>query len=140
MIRLTPFSALFGLAACAGSAPDVISSMNYLQEPIDAVCARNALVDEEGFAASATIAQTGGAEQIDATFNKTLPLTVIVRRQSDGTGEVSVFARLEEGTTPLDRRKASFAVTTADEAIYRQCTADGKINPDDGTVILEAQE
>ncbi|WP_370336178.1 hypothetical protein [Parvularcula marina] len=140
MIRLTLISSVALLAACASNDDNTISSMNYLQAPIEAACARDALIDEEGFAAVTSIRQIGGAEQIDATFNQDMPVTVIVRRQDDGTGEVSVFTRLEEGATPLERRKANFAVTTADETIYRQCTADGKINPGDADVIIEAQE
>ncbi|MEM9233135.1 MAG: hypothetical protein AAGA69_02725 [Pseudomonadota bacterium] len=140
MIRLTLIPSFFLLFACSTDRADTISSMNYLQEPIDAACARNALIDEEGFAAVTAISKRGGAEQIEATFNDDLPLSVIVRRQQDGTGEVSVFARLPADSTPLTRRKANFAVQTADEVIYRQCTADGQINPGDGDVIIEAQE
>lgn len=141
MIRLSLIVVIIILAGCSSNSTNTISSMNYLQEPIDAVCVRSALADEDGFAAVTAIRRTGGAEQIEAIFNDDLPITVIVRRQDDGTGEVSVFTRISPDIDPLQRREAEYAVRAADEAIYRQCTTDGQLNPDgDGDVILDAQE
>lgn len=129
-----------GLGACTNANMTTISSMNYLQEPIDPVCVRTALAGAEGFASKTPIRQRGGAREIDVIFNGDMPITAIVRRLPNGTGEVSVFTRVPKDLDPLQRREAAFAVEAADEVIYRQCTADGKINPGDSDVVIEAQE
>lgn len=140
MIRQIFSSSLFIVTACATQKTETISSMNYLMEPIKVSCVRTALLEQDGFSVIADVRNIGGSQQFDATFNDDLPLKIIVRTQADGTGEVSVFSRISADASPLKRREAAYAVEAADETIYRQCTADGKINPDDADVIIEAQE
>lgn len=131
---------LIGLGACAASDADTVSSINYLQEPISATCARDALVQTEGFAVATAIGRNGSAREINATFNSDLAVTVLVRTDREGDGEVSAFVRLSPDSTPFDRREAQFAVRAADEAIYRSCTEDGQTYYDDGDVVIEATE
>ena len=140
MIRSALVFSALALTACADTRDNTISSMNYLQEAVDPVCVRSALADEEGFAALTPIMDRGGAKQIEARFNEDLPITVIVRRLNNNTAEVSVFTRVPGDIDPLARREAAFAVEAADEAIYRQCTADGQINPGDPDVVIETQD
>ena len=149
MRRLAP---VLLLAACAqgeslsesvtgaGRRGDTVSSMNYLLEPIDPVCAKNAVLDADGFGLRGDLRRQGGAQRFEALFNDDLPLSVIVRHRGDRTAEVSVFSKLPRGADPLMRREAEFAVAAADEAIYRACTEDGRINPEgDGDVVIEAE-
>jgi len=123
------------LCACALSGEtETLSVMNYAREPIEAACARDAVLAEEGFALRGPLGRRGGASEFTALFNDDLPVRVIVRN-ADGTGEVSAFTRLPKDATPLERREASFAVEAADEAIYRSCTADGRES--DGDIVIE---
>lgn len=140
------------LAACTGAESlseqvaaaqrrgDTVSSMNYLQSPVDPVCAKRAVLDTDGFGLRGDLRREGGAQRFEAMFNDDLPVSVIVRARRDRTAEVSVFSRLRRGASPLDRREAEYAVGAADEAIYRACTEDGRINPDgDGDVVIDAE-
>ena len=117
---------------------DTVSSMNYLLEPVDPVCAKRAVLDTDGFALRGDLRREGGAQRFEALFNDDLPVSVIVRTRRDRTAEVSVFSRLRRGASPLDRREAEYAVGAADEAIYRACTRDGQIGRG-GDVVIEAE-
>lgn len=140
MIRVTGFSAIALVCGCISTQPNVVSSINYLQAPIDAQCAYAAIRDADGFSVTDAIAPRGTAQQISAFFNGDLPVQVLVRDLRDGTSEVSVFVRLDRTATPLDRRAAGFAVRHADEAIYRSCTTDGQTYGDDANIILDSKE
>lgn len=124
MIRSGTFLLLI-VTACA-SRNDTISSINYLQAPISAECARAALLEEDGFAVQTALPKQGTATRLNATFNEDLPVTGLVRQNTDGTAEVSFFVKLAPNTTPLDRREAAYAVRRADEVVYQECTEDGK--------------
>ena len=126
-----------GITACTPSG-DVVSSMNFLRAPIEPACAQNALLAVEGFSVKTPMVRRGGAQQMQALFNEDLAVNGIVRTLSDGTGEVSFFVKLDKDATPLEQRKARFAVQTADEAVYRACTVDGKSGS--GDIILDTQE
>ncbi len=127
-----------GVKACSSPSADrIVSSMNYLQEPISPICARDALLTEEGFAVTTSLRERGGATELKALFNGDLPLTSLIRTRDDGTAEVSFFVKLPPEATPLDRREAEFAVRRADEAVYRQCTEDGKTYG--GDVVIDAE-
>ena len=152
MIRALPILALLGLSACAGGESlaeqvagaqrrgDTVSAMNYLLAPVDPVCAKQAVLDTDGFGLRGDLRREGGAQRFEAVFNDDLPVSVIVRQRRDGTAEVSAFSQLRRGASPLDRREAEFAVAAADEAIYRACTEDGLINPEgDGDVVIDAE-
>ncbi|MBB4658065.1 hypothetical protein [Parvularcula dongshanensis] len=137
MIRCVPL--LAALIGCSGSDDDTVSAMNYLLAPIEASCARDAVLAAEGFAVRGGLRRDGDAERFTALFNDDLPVDVIIRTNRDGTGEVSAFTRLSEDPSPLERREAQFAVETADEAIYRACTEDGRTYGDDAGVVIEAE-
>ena len=149
---LTVSIAALVLAACAqgeslsesvtGAARrgDTVSSMNYLMEPVDPICAKTAILDTDGFGLRGDLRRQGDAQRFEAIFNRDLPVSVIVRQRRDGTAEVSTFSKLPRRADPLMRREAEFAVAAADEAIYRACTEDGQINPEgDGDVVIEAE-
>lgn len=140
MIRIAGLSSIALVSGCISAQPDVVSSINYLQAPIDAQCAYAAIRDADGFSVTDTIVPRGTAQQISAFFNDGTPVQVLVRDLRDGTSEVSVFVRLDRTATPLDRRAAGFAVRHADEAIYRSCTSDGQSYGDDANIILESTE
>lgn len=131
-------------ARAAAAGPETVSSMNFLMEPIDASCAQAAVLDTDGFAARGPVRRSGGAREFTAVFNDDLPVRVIVRRQRDGSSEVSALTKLPRGATPLARREADYAVRAADEAIYRSCTQDGITyggeDQDGQTVIIETEE
>jgi hypothetical protein len=128
------------LAACSSPAPeDTVSSINYLQKPVSASCARDALVGLDGFAVETEIRRRGNAREIRALFNDDLHVTGLVRRTGE-TGEVSFFARLPADATALERKEAEYAVRRADEAVYVACTEDGQTDLGDGKVILEPSQ
>ncbi|ADM08973.1 hypothetical protein PB2503_04492 [Parvularcula bermudensis HTCC2503] len=135
-------SAMIGAlsAGCMSGSDRVVSSMNFLQAPVDPSCALAALRDEEGFAVLTPYYRDQGAYRIDARFNEDLPVTVLIRRYDDGSAEVSSFSKLPADATPLTERKAGFAIRAADEVIYRQCTADGQIEPGGAAVVIDPQE
>lgn len=124
----------------AGRRGDTVSSMNFLLQPIDPVCAKRAVLEADGFGLRGDLRRQGDAQRFEAVFNDDLAVSVIVRQRPDRTAEVSVFSKLSRRADPLMRREAEFAVAAADEAIYRACTADGQINPDgDGDVFIDAE-
>ncbi len=114
------------LTGCASNGANVVSSMNYAAEAVSAVCVRNAVLAEEGFSVQPNLTTRGSAQRFNAAFNKDLSLTGIVRRMGPEKSEISFFAKLPKGATPLARREAEYAVRQADEAAYRKCTEDGR--------------
>ena len=144
LIACTGTESLSESATGAGRRGDTVSSMNYLLAPVDPVCAKTAVLATDGFGLRGDLRRVGGrqgdARRFEAAFNDDLPLSIIVRQRRDRTAEVSVFSRLPRGASPLVRREAEYAVGAADEAIYRACTEDGRINPEgDGDVVIEAE-
>lgn len=140
MTRLFSLPMVLLVMSCAVQKPDVISSINFLQEPVDTQCVYAAIRDTDGFSVTDSISSRGTADEISAFFNKSLPVRVYVRDLENGTSEVSAFVRIDEDASPLDRRAASFAVRRADDVIYRSCTLDGKSSSDDAAIILEPTE
>ncbi|MEM9988457.1 MAG: hypothetical protein AAF723_02975 [Pseudomonadota bacterium] len=138
-------SSLFVLSfivGCAAGGP-VVSSMNFLQSPIEPMCVQEALLTADGYSVKTPLSRQQTAYRLNTFFNDDLPVTGIIRNRKDGTSEVSFFTKLDKQATPLDRLKADYAIGLADEVVYQQCTEDGKLKPEDsvsGNVIIEAKE
>ncbi|MEO1042729.1 MAG: hypothetical protein AAFX52_10585 [Pseudomonadota bacterium] len=127
----------FLLAACSQN-QDVISIMNYAMEPVDPECAIASVLDLESFA---LMERKGGERRTVAWFNAgpAEDLKVIIANRRDGTSEASVVFRPGEDVTAGEHLASRYAVIAADEAIYLNCTEDGRIYGGP-TVILESEK
>jgi hypothetical protein len=126
-----------GLAACSVD-DTAISSMNYLIEPMDPACAVETLSAIKGYVLEA---RRGDRRRTVARFDigPVEDLTLIVSNPPRGASEASVFVRPPEDATSLQRRMARMAVREADEAIYVNCTEDGR-SKEEPAVVIESQK
>ncbi|MEM0929684.1 MAG: hypothetical protein AAGI89_10375 [Pseudomonadota bacterium] len=128
---------LLFLAAC-GRNTDFISSMNYALEPVDADCAVASVAELETF----ELAQRRGDERRTVALFNAGPaedLKVIIANRRDGSSEASVVIRPGKDVTAGERLASRYAVIAADEAIYLNCTEDGRTYGD-SSVIIESEK
>ncbi|MEM9810610.1 MAG: hypothetical protein AAF788_05230 [Pseudomonadota bacterium] len=133
MIRTLP---LMALGACAQH--PFVSSMNYALEPIDPDCAVQSVHALDGFE---LIKQSGGFRRTVAEFTAGPidDLKVIVSNRRNEITEASVVVRPHRDANPASRLASRFAVEIADEAIYVNCTEDGRIYGEP-SLIIELKE
>ena len=133
MIRTVP---IVLLGACAQQ--PFISSMNYAMEPIDPGCAVQSVRALDGFELTK---QSGNFRRTVAKFTAgpVDELKVIVSNRRDEIAEASVVVRPHRDANPALRLASRFAVETADEAIYGNCTEDGRIYGEP-SFIIELEE
>ncbi|MEM7741788.1 MAG: hypothetical protein AAF225_13430 [Pseudomonadota bacterium] len=125
------------LAACSQK-QDVISVMNFAMEPVDPDCAITSVAALESFSLTE---RKGGERRTVAEFNAgpAEDLKVIITNRRDGTSEASVVIRPGEDVTVGEHLASRYAVIAADEAIYLNCTEDGRTHGGP-TVILESEK
>ncbi|MEE4208415.1 MAG: hypothetical protein V2I43_04010 [Parvularcula sp.] len=128
---------ILALTACSSN-ETAISSMNFLLEPMDPECAVASVDAIEGYELrDVQIAERRSIATFDA--GPVPDLKLIVSNPRRGASEASVFVYPEADADPLQRRIARMAVRAADEAIYVNCTVDGR-SDDRSTVIVESQK
>jgi hypothetical protein len=122
MIRLV--TTILALSACSSN-DGVISSVNFVQEPIDPACAVGqvkALDDMVLLGLKESHRRTRAV--FDVAGREELLLNVLTPKNRGHAVYVSI--RPSQPDNPLRYRASRLAVQQADEAIYANCTEDGR--------------
>ena len=135
MIRLLP---IILLAACSGRGP-VLSSINFVPEEVDPNCAIGSVNDEEGLALVSSKEYRGGRTRAVFSVSGEEELLLNIRKPRWGGNEVFVSVTPSEPDNALNILASRLAVEAADEAIYVNCTEDGRTYGGP-TVVIEGQK
>jgi hypothetical protein len=124
------------LLSCQSEEPPV-SAVNFALEKVDPSCAIDTISALDGYELTSQIVN---AQRARATFDVGgEELLLNVRSSRGGGSEVYVSLEPSEPDNPLHRRAARLAVYGADEAVYVNCTEDGRTYGGSG-VSIEGQK
>lgn len=135
MIRPLPFLLL---AACAGQGP-LLSSVNFVPETVDAACAISSVQEEAGLELVSSKEYRGGRTRAVFSMGDEDDLLLNIRKPRWGGNEVFVSVTPSEPDNALKILASRLAVEAADEAIYVNCTEDGRTYGKPA-VVIEGQK
>ncbi|MCQ8183799.1 hypothetical protein [Parvularcula maris] len=137
MIRLFSILATAMLAASCQSENKPVSAVNFSLEEVDPACAIGTISAMDGYELTS---EDRGSKRSRATFAVGgEELLLNIRRSRGGGSEVYLSMLPSETENPLRRRAARLAVYGADEAVYVNCTEDGRTYGGSG-VSIEGQK
>jgi hypothetical protein len=124
MIRLPILLAGAALLSACQTEEKPVSAVNFALQPVDPSCAIETIATLDGYELTS---ETRGAKRARATFAVGGEELLLNIKQSRGGGsEVYLSMQPSESENPLHRRAARLAVYGADEAVYVNCTEDGR--------------
>lgn len=130
------FSLLSFLGLCSNEG--TLSSVNFVRGPIEPACAVREIDELDSFQ---LVSERPKKRRHRAVFSVAGTETMLlnIHQSKEGTADVYLSITPEDPGDPLRKRGLMVALREADEAVFLNCTEDGRAETG-GTVILQGQQ